>query len=135
MNLLRHLAFVLADNGKTFAALENAARACELSPRDPRAWSDRGCVHAMVGELGEAVASYTRALEIDCAFTVGWHNLGVTLARLGHARAAFCALRNAQLLDGERACTSLEIGKLLADAGLLDEALASFARAEELASR
>ena len=134
MNLLRHLAFVLADNGKCSAALENAARACDLSPRDPRAWSDRGCVHAMAGELREAVASYTRALEIDCDFTVGWHNLGVTLARLGYARAAVRALRTAQMRDGKRARTCLEMGLLLADAGLLDAARASFARAEPLAT-
>jgi Flp pilus assembly protein TadD len=132
MNLLRHLAFVLADNGERAAALENAERACELSPRDPGAWSDRGCVHAMLGELRQAVVSYARALEIDCDFTVGWHNLGVTLARLGYARAAFRALRHAQMLDGKRARTCLEMGKLLADAGLLDAALANFARAEQL---
>jgi Flp pilus assembly protein TadD len=134
MDLLRHLAFVLAGNGKRAAALEHAARACELSPRDPRTWSDRGCVQAMLGELREAAVSYTHALELDRDFTVGWHNLGVTLARLGHTRAAFCALRNAQLLDGRRACTCIALGRLLADTGLLDAALVSFARAEQLAT-
>jgi Flp pilus assembly protein TadD len=132
MDLLRHLAFVLAGNGKRSAALEHAARACELSPRDPRTWSDRGCVYAMLGEWREAVVQYSRSLEVDADFVVGWHNLGLTLARLGDPRGAFRALRNAQLLDERRAGTCLALGKLLVDTGLFDAALASFARAEQL---
>jgi Flp pilus assembly protein TadD len=135
MDLLRHLAFVLAGNGKRAAALEHAARACELAPRDPRTWSDRGCVHALLGDLREAVVQYSRAIEVDGDFAVGWHNLGVTLARLGDARGAFRALRNAQLLDERRACTCVAIGNLLVDTGLFDAALASFERAEQLGRR
>jgi hypothetical protein len=39
------------------------------------------------------------------------------------------------MLDGRRACTSLALGKLLVEAGLIDAALASFARAEQLTTR
>lgn len=131
MDLLRHLAFVLAADGQREAALAYAARACELAPRDPRTWSDRGCVHDLLGEWREAVTQYSAALDIDRDFAVGWHNLGVTLARLGDTRAALRALRNAALL-ASRAETCLALGHLLAGSGLVDAALESFARAEAL---
>jgi Flp pilus assembly protein TadD len=132
LDLLRHLAFTLAGAGRRAEAMWHAARACELKPFDPRAWSDRGCVHVMLGDLRPAVVHYSTAIEIERDFAVGWHNLGVTLARLGDTRGAVRALRNAFLLEG-RVDTCLALGRLLADTGLLDAALASFARAEELA--
>jgi Flp pilus assembly protein TadD len=134
LDLLRHLAFTLAGAGRHAEATWHAARACELKPRDPRTWSDRGCVHAMLGDLPAASTSYQTAIEIDRDFAVAWHNLGVTLVRLGDTRGAVRALRNAFLLEG-RPDTCFALGRLLADTGLVDAALASFARAEELTSR
>ncbi len=134
MDLLRHLAFTLAGAGRHAEAAWHAARACELKPRDPRAWSDRGCVHVMLGDLRAALHHYWTAIEVERDFAVAWHNLGVTLARLGDSRGAVRALRNAFLLEG-RPDTCLALGRLLADSGLVDAALASFARAEELTPR
>jgi Flp pilus assembly protein TadD len=133
MDLLRHLAFTLAGAGRCAEATWHAARACELKPWDPRTWSDRGCVHAMLGDLRAALINYQTAIEIDRDFAVAWHNLGVTLVRLGDPRGAVRALRNAFLLGG-RPDTCFALGRLLADSGLVDAALASFARAEELTS-
>jgi Flp pilus assembly protein TadD len=134
LDLLRHLAFTLARAGRGAEATSHAARACELEPWDPRTWSDRGCVHAMLGDLRPALLNYQTAIGIDRDFAVAWHNLGVTLARIGDARAAVRALRNAFLLEG-RPDTCFALGRLLADTGLVDAALASFARAEELTNR
>lgn len=135
MDLLRHLAFALATNGRRADALRHAARSCELRPADPRAWSDHGCVLALLGDVRAAAIQYSAAVEIDRDFAVGWHNLGCALARLGDARGALTALRNAQLLDECRADTCLALGELLAAHGLTDAALASFARAEALDCR
>jgi len=134
LDLLRHLAFALAGAGRHAEAAWHAARASELKPWDPRTWSDRGCVHSILGDLTTATLHYWTAIEVERDFAAAWHNLGVTLARLGDTRGAVRALRNALLLDG-RPHTCLALGRLLADSGLVDAALASFARAEELTSR
>jgi superkiller protein 3 len=131
LDLLRHLAFALAGAGRYAEATWHAARACELNPYDPRAWSDRGCVHAILGDLRVALLHWWTAIEVERDFAVAWHNLGVTLARVGDKRGAMRALRNAFLLEG-RPDTCLALGRVLADTGLVDAALASFARAEEL---
>jgi Flp pilus assembly protein TadD len=131
MDLLRHLAFVLAADGQRDAALAHATRACDLAPHDARTWSDRGCVHDLLGDGREAVAQFSAALDVERDFAVGWHNLGVGLARLGETRAALRALRNAFLLAG-RAETCLALGHVLAGAGLVEAAIENFARAEAL---
>lgn len=131
MDLLRHLAFTLAGAGRHTEATWHAARACELRPWDPRTWSDRGCVHHMLGDLHAATIHYWSAIDVEHDFAVAWHNLGVTLAEVGDTRGAVRALRNAFLLEG-RPESCLALGRLLADSGLVDAALASFARAEQL---
>lgn len=132
MDLLRHLAFALAQCGRHDEAARHAARACELKPDDPRAWSDQGCIAALRGDVRGSVIRYSTAIDIDRDFAVGWHNLGVSLAVLGDPRGAFRALRNAHLLDQRRADTCRALGELLVSTGLTEAALASFARAEEL---
>jgi Flp pilus assembly protein TadD len=131
MDLLRHLAFVLAADGQRDAALAHAERACELAPHDARAWSDRGCIHGLLGEWREAVAQFSAALDVERDFAVGWHNFGVGLARLGEMRAAWRALRNAFLLAG-RAETCLALGHVLAETGRVEAAIDNFTRAETL---
>jgi Flp pilus assembly protein TadD len=131
MDLLRHLAFVLAADGQRAAALAHAERACELAPHDARTWSDRGCILDLLGDCRGAVAQFSAALDVEGDFAVGWHNLGVGLARLGETSAAWRALRNAFLLAG-RAETCLALGHVLAKIGLVDAAIENFARAEAL---
>jgi Flp pilus assembly protein TadD len=55
-----------------------------------------------------------------------WHALGIALAAIGDRVGAFTALRNAALLDGNRASTQLALGNLFFDTGRLDDALRCF---------
>lgn len=135
MDLLRHLAYTLAGCGRHADALQHAARACELRPDDPRTWSDHGCIHAMLGDLGGAVLRYNQAVDVDREFAVGWHNLGVALSRLGQAREACRAYRIALILDEQCAETWFALGKLLVDVGFPERAMVMFERAERLAAR
>jgi Flp pilus assembly protein TadD len=75
---------------------------------------------------------FHRAVDLDPECAPAWHNLGVTLARLGETRRALSALRNARHLEAGRAVTCVALGNLLAQNGLLEAALAVFAHAEEL---
>lgn len=55
-----------------------------------------------------------------------WHALGIALAAMGDRVGAFIALRNAALLDGNRANTQLALGNLFFDTGRFDDALRCF---------
>jgi len=55
-----------------------------------------------------------------------WHALGIALAAIGDRAGAFTALRNAVLLDGNRASTHLALGNLFFDTGRLEDALRCF---------
>jgi Flp pilus assembly protein TadD len=55
-----------------------------------------------------------------------WHALGIALASIGDRVGAFTALRNAVLLDGNRANTQLALGNLFFDTGRFDDALRCF---------
>lgn len=72
------------------------------------------------------VARCTRLLRRDTNNPEVWHALGTALATLGDRAAAFTALRNAVMLDGNRADTHLAMGKLLFETGRLDDALRCF---------
>jgi cytochrome c-type biogenesis protein CcmH/NrfG len=71
----------------------------------------------------------SRLLRNDADDADAWHTLGVALVALGNRAGAVTALRNAILLDGERAQTQLALGKLLFDTGRVDDALRCFERA------
>jgi len=72
---------------------------------------------------------------VDCALRMHandadtWHALGVALVALGDRARAFTALRNALMLDGNRANTQLALGNLFFDTGRLDDALRCYAAA------
>jgi tetratricopeptide (TPR) repeat protein len=68
-----------------------------------------------------AIPSHFEANDPDA-----WHALGIALAATGDRAGAFQALRNAALLDGNRANTQLALGNLFFDTGRLDDALRCF---------
>lgn len=125
----RYLAQLRSARGEHLPALRSAARACELAPDDPRAWSDLGRVHAHAGELEYAVRCFEEAVDVDVRHADGWHNLGVALRKLGRREAAFAALKNCILIDGARAETYLVLGNLLTESNQLEDALECFERA------
>jgi len=70
-----------------------------------------------------AVVRCSRLLRRDVNNAEVWHALGTALAALGDRAAAFTALRNAVLIDANRAHTHLALGNLLFDTGRFDDAL------------
>lgn len=74
----------------------------------------------------EAVLSCSRRLRDDANDAEAWHRLGTALVALGDRVGAFTALRNALLLDNQRAHTYLALGRLLFDTARFDDALRCF---------
>lgn len=128
----RQRGLLLAAAGRDREAVAAAQRACELLPRDPRAASDLGRVHALRERYDLAARCFHQAVTLDPRFADGWHNLGTALRRLGRSEEAFAALKQALMLDGSRAGTYLNLGALLIESQQLDDALECFERAARL---
>jgi tetratricopeptide (TPR) repeat protein len=126
---LRHLAVLLAADGRGPAAIETGKRACALSPDDPRGWSDLGRVYAMLERFDEAVLCFREAIDADRNHCDAWHNLGTALRRLARPEEAFVALKHTLTLDPTRADTYLNLGNLLVERGQFSDALECLERA------
>jgi len=126
---LRHLALMLAADGRGPLAIETGKRACALSPDNPRGWSDLGRVYALLERYDEALLCFREAIDADKGHADAWHNLGTALRRLGRPEEAFDALKQALLLDPARADTYLNLSNLLVERAQFDDALKCLERA------
>ena len=125
----RYLALVHAAQSRPGLAVRAARGACELTPADPRAWSDLGRVHIQAGISAEAIECFRRAVQLDPRYADGWHNLGTALKHTGERAQAFIALKNALLIDPTRAETYLNLGNLLIASDQFEDAVECFERA------
>lgn len=125
----RHLAQIHAASGEPLLAKRHSMRACELSPDDPKCWSDFGRVCALSNELADAVRCFQESVEIDARHADGWHNLGVAFRKMGEPERAFDALKKALSIEPARAETYLELGNLLIRSGQFEDAIECFERA------
>ena len=90
-----------------------------------------GCVNAAAGRLEEAVASYTRALQIEPGSAVTHFNLGIALEQLGRTREAVASYTQAlKIRPDPKAYNNL--GACLQDLGMSEAAAASYRRALEI---
>ena len=69
--------------GDTEAALGDYARAIELKPDLPQAYSNRGNALSKLGRYDEALADYERALDLDDSLAAVYCNRGLTLRMQG----------------------------------------------------
>ena len=58
------------------------------SPRSPRAHNNLAAALARQGRLDEAIAHYSRALNLESDYATGHYNLGVALVRLNRCEEA-----------------------------------------------
>jgi tetratricopeptide (TPR) repeat protein len=123
---------LLAASGRDVDAMRAGRRACELAPRDARAHSDLGRIHAMRMRFDEAARCFGNAVALDPRHADSWHNLGTALRQLGRLDEAFRSLKQALLLEPARAGTYLNLGALLIESQQFDQALECFERAARL---
>lgn len=107
-------------------AFEQAERAFEvalmLDPGYSPAINEWGNARQDQGHIDEAVPMYLKALAIDPSRAVVHHNLGVAYVRLGETMLAIQAFSAALERNPEYSHSLEEMGLLLAQGGLLDEA-------------
>ena len=96
---LREKAWELLESGQADVSLEVFDELVRLTPEDVEAWLNRSEVLALLGKIGEAIASYERVLELDP----------------GH-RAARSELANLMFEHGEFGGAAAQLADLLRDA-------------------
>lgn len=103
-----------------------------LAPRAVPVLDDLGTELARQGRWAEAVAHYTRALEIDPAYYKSHNNLAIALVEMNRLDEAATHLQAAVRLKPDYGSAYNTLGTLAARQGRFDEAYAHFARALEL---
>jgi len=88
-----------------------------------------GNAHADAGRVGEAVACYRRAIELDPSNSDTWNNLGIAYAIAAQPAEAVPSFRRALELDPGNAQAWNNLGLALHTLGQLDEALAAYGEA------
>ncbi|MBI3724363.1 tetratricopeptide repeat protein [bacterium] len=122
----------LLDKGELDRALEDLARAIEIDPSGPGAWSMRGVALYRKGELDGAIADSTRAIELDPRYAGAWANRGSARYRKGELDAALSDCSHAIELDPLLADAWTNRGIVREDVGDRAGALADMTRAIEL---
>jgi predicted O-linked N-acetylglucosamine transferase (SPINDLY family) len=91
--------------------------------------NDLGVVLGAHGRLGQAVASFTRAIEINPRYTEARTNLGMALARQGRSADANAAFEAALASDPDAVMAHFHFANVLRAQGRLDDAAAHYRRA------
>jgi len=85
---LSNYAIAVAGLGRYGEALEALAKIVERSPKDSRAWSNRGALLAKLQRNDEALSDLDRAVSIDPLSEDAWNNRGLILMALGRPEEA-----------------------------------------------
>ncbi|MEG4395682.1 CHAT domain-containing tetratricopeptide repeat protein [Microcoleus sp. BROC3] len=84
------------------------------------------------GDLGEAIAAFEKALEIDPKYHLAWNGLGATLNGLGRNSEAIAAFEKALEIDPKNDLAWNGLGNALNNLGRNSEAIAAFEKALEI---
>lgn len=109
--------------------IEELTEIITLEGGDAALYCDRGWAHADVGELEEAVADFTSALDSDPEFMLAFHGRGVACRELGRFQQSIGDLQEAIRLWPEFAEAYCELGLTRCAAGDCDGAVEDFSRA------
>ena len=119
----------LYKQGKLQEALSQGEALAKQFPTEPITANLLGAVYVEIGRLEQAVASYTRALQIRPDFAEAHSNLGNVLKRLGKPEEAVASYRRALQIRPDYAEAHCNLGDVLNEMGRHEEAVASYRRA------
>jgi tetratricopeptide (TPR) repeat protein/tRNA A-37 threonylcarbamoyl transferase component Bud32 len=112
-------------------ALSDLAHAIQLSPNVASLYLTRAMIYAETNALEAALTDLTLAIEIDPAFAKAHSNRGRLHMVLKRYDEALDDLKNAVAFDSADASVWFDLGAVLAQRGMLDEALSCFAKAAQ----
>ena len=75
--------------------VEEAQRAIELNPADPKAYNELGRALTRQGHTEEAITAYRKAIELNPTYAEAFNNLGVALGEQKKTKAEITAYRKA----------------------------------------
>jgi tetratricopeptide (TPR) repeat protein len=103
-----------------------------VRPRSAIAFYSLGVVHYADQQLGEALACYRRAVELDKDYVAAHSNLGLVLSDMGKADEAIACFRRALELDPRHVFAQINLGAALQAQEKWDEAAGWYRGAIEI---
>ena len=122
---LHYLGVLAQQTGRTKTAVDLIRRSLEIEPGNARALDDLGQIHASRKQLREATACFRQALAIDPNAARTLNNLANVL-RLSDPQEALDLYRRALASDPALNEAHYNLGKLLRDLRMFDEAVQAF---------
>ena len=119
--------------GDTESAWLDFSKAAELDGTYAQAYNARGVVAARAGRTDEALADFERAWRLDPTLVSALGNQAAAHQARGETQRALVLLNKAVKLERKNPLFLINRGKLLADLGLDEDALADFEAARALA--
>lgn len=104
----------------------------QLSSELVEGWFELGLKQATAGELGEAIISWEKALEINPNLSAAWHNRGSALGRLEKYSEAIKSFDRALVIDPNNYQAWNDRGHALYQIEKWEEAVASWDKAIEI---
>lgn len=119
--------------GNSEKAIRRLSRAATLDPDNPGTHNNLGNVYKEIGRDTDAVTSYERALAMDPLDVACLNNYAVVQRNAGAFAASVRTLENAITLVPDMAELHHNLGRTLVSMERLDDAMAAFRKAMELA--
>ena len=129
---LHFLGVVALQSGRNDLAIDLIGKAIVLNDRVAAFHDHIGLALRALGQLGDAVAHFTRAAKLDPNFAAAYGNLGEVLREQGKFDDAVCQFRQALALKPDYAEARHGLGIALHRQGKLQEAVAEYERAVTL---
>ncbi len=125
-------AVLASQMGWASIAVETNPALGDIYPLIAQIYLERGNTHAQSGNLEQAIADYSRAIELAPDFVDAYNNRGFAYARAGNLEKAFADYGQAIELNPGYALVYLNRGSAYAESGDLERAIADYDRAIEL---
>ncbi len=122
----------LYNQGKLQETLVQGEALAKEFPNIPFTPNLLGAVNAGLGRLEQAVASYTKALQIKPDFAEAHNNLGAALNDLGKPEEAVASYNKALQIKPDYAEAHNNLGNALNHLGKLEEAVANYNKALQI---
>ncbi len=126
---LNLLGVLLANEGKSDAAINAYEKSLEANPKNPQTINNIGNIYSKTGDAKKAVEYYKRALDIDSLFLTARYNLAKTLAELKHYDEAIDEASKCLELNPDFLAPYVTMGICLKEQKRYDEAKEAYIKA------